>query len=67
MVRLFPTSEICVPDHPEEYGFHELELPGCLPVDQARSSRCWLPVEHIAHLSSPMLRVTATTGAASAI
>ena len=27
MVQLFPASEIFVPEHPEEHGFYELELP----------------------------------------
>jgi SAM-dependent methyltransferase len=61
MVRLFPTSEIYVLDHPEEHGFYELELPDAFRWIK-QEARCWLPVEHIAHLSSPMLRVTATTG-----
>jgi SAM-dependent methyltransferase len=61
MVRLFPSSEIFVPDRPEEHGFYELELPDAFRWIK-QEARCWLPVERIAHLSSPMLRVTATTG-----
>ena len=60
MVRLFPTSEIYVPDHPEEHGFYELELPDAFRWIK-QEAKCWLPVEQIAHLSSPMLKVTATT------
>jgi ubiquinone/menaquinone biosynthesis C-methylase UbiE len=59
MVRLFPSSEIYVPDHPEEHGFYELELPDAFRWIK-QEAKCWLPVEHIAHLSNPMLRVTAT-------
>jgi ubiquinone/menaquinone biosynthesis C-methylase UbiE len=61
MVRLFPSSEIFVPDHPEAHGFYELELPDAFRWIK-QEAKCWLPVEHIAHLSSPMLRVTATAG-----
>jgi ubiquinone/menaquinone biosynthesis C-methylase UbiE len=61
MVRLFPSSEIYVPDHPEAHGFYELELPDAFRWIK-QEARCWLPVEHIVRLSSPMLRVTATTG-----
>src|SRR5215510_11780252 len=61
MVQLFPASEIFVPEHPEEHGFYELELPDAFRWIK-QDARCWLSAEHIAHLSSPMLRVTATTG-----
>jgi SAM-dependent methyltransferase len=61
MVRLFPSSEIYVPDHPEEHGFYELELPDAFRWIK-QEARCWLPVEYIARLSSPMLKVTTTTG-----
>lgn len=61
MVRLFPSSEIYVPDHPEEHGFYELELPDAFRWIK-QEARCWLPVEYIARLSSPMFKVTATTG-----
>jgi ubiquinone/menaquinone biosynthesis C-methylase UbiE len=61
MVRLFPSSEIYVPDHPEAHGFYELELPDAFRWIK-QEAKCWLPVEHIAHLSNPMLRVTATAG-----
>jgi SAM-dependent methyltransferase len=61
MVRLFPSSEIFVPNQPEENGFHELELPDAFRwiKDEAR---CLLPAETIARLSSPMLKITATVG-----
>jgi SAM-dependent methyltransferase len=61
MVRLFPSSEIYVPDHSEEHGFYELELPDAFRWIKPEA-KCWLPVEHITRLASPMLRVTATTG-----
>src|SRR5262247_3804261 len=60
MVRLFPSSEIHVPDHPEAHGFYELELPDAFRWIKPEA-KCWLPVENMARLSSPMLRVTATT------
>jgi SAM-dependent methyltransferase len=65
MVRLFPTSDIYVPDHPEAHGFYALELPDAFRWI-TQEARCWLPVERLAPLSSPMLRVTATTGRSEA-
>ena len=61
MVRLFPSLEIFVPDYPEEHGFYELELPDAFRWIK-QEAKCWLPTEHLIHLASPMLRVTATTG-----
>jgi hypothetical protein len=61
MVRLFPSSEIFVPNHPEQHGFYDLELPDAFRWIK-QEAKCWLPAEHLTHLSSPMLRVTATIG-----
>jgi SAM-dependent methyltransferase len=61
MVRLFPSSEICVPNHPDEHGFYGLELPDAFRWIK-QEAMCWLPAENIARLSSPMLRITATVG-----
>jgi SAM-dependent methyltransferase len=61
MVRLFPSSEIFVPNHPEEHGFYELELPDAFRWIK-QEAKCWLAAETVARLSSPVLRVTATVG-----
>jgi SAM-dependent methyltransferase len=61
MVRLFPSCEIYVPDHPEVHGFYELEWPDAFRWIK-QEAKCWLPVERIARLSSPTLRVTAAAG-----
>jgi SAM-dependent methyltransferase len=61
MIHLFPSSEIFVPNQPEENGFHELELPDAFRWIK-HEARCLLPGETIARLSSPVLRITATVG-----
>jgi SAM-dependent methyltransferase len=59
MVRLFASSEIFVPNQPEENGFYDLELPDAFRWIK-QEARCLLPAEKIACLSSPMLRITAS-------
>jgi ubiquinone/menaquinone biosynthesis C-methylase UbiE len=61
VIRLFPTSEVIVPSEPEAYGFYELELPDAFRWMKPEA-KCWLPADTMAGLSSPMLRVTASTG-----
>jgi hypothetical protein len=61
MIRLFPSSEVFVPNQPEANGFHELELPDAFRWIK-QEAICWLPAEIIARLSSPVLRITATAG-----
>jgi SAM-dependent methyltransferase len=61
MIRLFPSSEVFVPNQPEEDGFYELELPDAFRWIKPEA-RCWLPSGIIARLSSPVLRITATVG-----
>jgi ubiquinone/menaquinone biosynthesis C-methylase UbiE len=58
MVRLFPSSEIFVPSQPEENGFYDLEMPDAFRWIK-QEARCLLAAKSMAHLSTPMLRVTA--------
>jgi len=61
MIRLFPSSEIVVPSDPEAHGFYDLELPDAFRWIR-QEAKCWLPIERLASLAHPMLRVTATAG-----
>jgi SAM-dependent methyltransferase len=61
MIHLFPSSEVFVPNQPEENGFYELELPDAFRWIK-QEAICWLPAEIIARHSSPVLRITATVG-----
>src|SRR5262245_44859678 len=61
MVRLYPASEIFVNGDPQENGFYALELPDAFRWIK-QEARCLIPAKNIAHLSTPMLQVTASAG-----
>jgi hypothetical protein len=60
MVRLFPPSEIFVPDQPEEYGFYALELPDSFRWIK-QEARCSFPANHMSGVASPVVKITANT------
>jgi SAM-dependent methyltransferase len=61
MLRLFPVSEVFVPDAPEEHGFYDLEMPDAFRWIK-QEARCLSSAENQTHLTSPMLRITANVG-----
>jgi hypothetical protein len=61
MIRLFPSAEVLVPTPHAENGFYDLELPDAFRWIK-QEARCFLPIENIACLSSPALRITASPG-----